>query len=95
MLRKTLTVSANVSGWYLIKTVCDEGLIITNVKLEAGKPIELSFVNDMRRDETKPVVDKPSTEKQINRPQKQYRNNRYRGKKPKAPANKPEGGNPL
>lgn len=45
-MRKILKVTANVDGWYSLKASCDEGTIITNIKLEAGKPLELSFVNN-------------------------------------------------
>ena len=44
-MKKILRVTANTDGWYSIKASCDEGTIITNIKLEAYKPLELSFVN--------------------------------------------------
>lgn len=45
-MRKSLTIVANQPGWYTIKVSCDEGTIVTNVRLEADKPLNLSFVND-------------------------------------------------
>lgn len=46
ILRKTLTVSANMSGWYTFTAACDEGAIMANIKLEANVPHQFSFVSN-------------------------------------------------
>lgn len=48
-MRKSITVVANTTGWYTIKTTCDEGSVFVNMKLEAGKPTELFFSEDRAR----------------------------------------------
>ena len=74
--KKSIKLVANVTGWYLIKAVCDEGLIVTNVKLEAGVPLELSFANELRRDEPRPEENRPF------RDTKNFRkHNKYRGRR--------------
>lgn len=42
-MRKTLRVTASMDGWYSIRVSCDEGFVVINKKLEAGKVLELSF----------------------------------------------------
>lgn len=74
-LRKTLTVTANMGGWYTFTAACDEGAIIANVRLEANVPYNLSFVHN------RPGVDSVRNAQSIRQKGNQRRHKYYRKNK--------------
>jgi hypothetical protein len=77
-MKKVLRVTANTDGWYSIKASCDEGSILTNIKLEANKPLELSFINNRASIEKAPATTDGPKQNHEGRGYKNFNSGHYR-----------------